>query len=94
MRSEETKNADNFSYNCCPARSPLCGVIPSSGDRTLRSLDYPVDPDADNRADHHPAQSRQLMDMAEDLEERALDLEQEQATAEARAALEKSRKRR
>ena len=37
---------------------------------------------------------RQLMDMTDDLEERALDLEQEQATAEARAALEKARKRR
>ena len=37
---------------------------------------------------------RQLINMAEDMEERALDLEQEQATAEARAALEKVRKRR
>jgi hypothetical protein len=33
---------------------------------------------------------RQLIDMAEDMEERALDLEQEQATAEARAAVEKA----
>jgi hypothetical protein len=36
----------------------------------------------------------QLIDVAEDLEEQAMDLEQEQATAEARAALRQARKRR